>query len=386
MNTNILVTDCDTKHGFAIARSLKKNKLNIVSQYRNKINPFYFSIRNRRKTLFDFRDKDHIQKFIKYLEKNRPEVLMPVSNLSVKMISDHRKIISQFTKLLLPSVESLEIAQNKYQTFKFAEELGIRCPKTIYDTRNISDLNKAIEDFSFPVVLKFVNVNETGVRYCKSLEEVKSILHNYNKSNTTPPILQEFIEGTGVGFYALYKDGIRVNYFMHKRLHEYPVTGGASSFAVSIYDEELKKVGTKILDALKWNGIAMIEFKLTDNNELYLIEINPKFWGSYELSEKCGINFAHDYYKVAIGQTVINNKYRVDIGFRWIFSEIMYHRDKLFLNINEKKSAKKHTPKKVYNDLYLDEPLIFIVKIFDILIRIFFKKTNPHSSPYKNIN
>jgi predicted ATP-grasp superfamily ATP-dependent carboligase len=279
MSINALVTDCHTKHGFAIARSLRQKGLGVISQYPNKISPFFLSLRNRPKIVYSLRNQDQLENFISFLEKNRPEVLIPVSNLSVKIISDHREQISKFTKVLLPGKDSLDIAQNKKKTFKFAEELGVLCPKTIYDTKDIIELDKAIKNISFPVVLKYVNVNETGVRYCKSIEEIKSILSNYNNPDAIPPILQEFIEGVGVGFYALYKDGKCLNYFMHKRIHEYPVTGGSSSFAMSIYNEELKNAGMKILDSLNWNGIAMVEFKLNDKNELYLIEINPKVLG-----------------------------------------------------------------------------------------------------------
>jgi len=381
MSINALVTDCHTKHGFAIARSLRQKGLGVISHYPNKISPFFLSLRNRPKIVCSLRNQEQLENFISCLEKNRPEVLIPVSNLSVKIISDHREQISKFTKVLLPGKDSLDIAQNKNKTFRLAEKLGIRCPKTIYDTKSISDFNVAIENISFPVVLKYTNVNETGVRYCKTIEEIKSILDKYNNTDDTPPILQEFIEGEGVGFYALYKNEKCLSYFMHKRIHEYPVTGGSSSFAMSIFNEELKSAGLKILDSLKWNGIAMVEFKLTNKNELFLIEINPKFWGSYELSEKCGINFAYNYYKAALGESIAENEYEVDIGFRWLFSEIMYFRDKLFLRKKGKKSTPNYKLKNIYNDLYIDEPLILIAKIFDVLIRIFIKKANPHSIP-----
>ena len=50
---------------------------------------------------------------------------------------------------------------------------------------------------------------------------------------------------------------------------------------------------------LKWHGVAMVEFKkkfLT--NKLYLMEINPKFWGSHDLAIASGINFAKEYISI----------------------------------------------------------------------------------------
>ncbi len=132
------------------------------------------------------------------------------------------------------------------------------------------------------------------------------------------------------------------------------------------------------------NSVAMIEFKLTADNQLYLIEINPKFWGSYELAEKCGISFAYDYYITALGNTVPVRQFKSNIGFKWLFSEVMYYRDRLF-NRTPLLPKTNYRLKKIYNDLYLDEPIILIARFFDMIIRILLKKRNPHSIP-KNIH
>jgi len=61
------------------------------------------------------------------------------------------------------------------------------------------------------------------------------------------------------------------------------MTGGPSTVAESIYDEELKRQGLLLLEALNWHGVAMVEFKKDSrDNEFKLMEINPKFWGSLD--------------------------------------------------------------------------------------------------------
>ena len=62
---------------------------------------------------------------------------------------------------------------------------------------------------------------------------------------------------------------------MHKRIREEPLTGGSSTFAKSIYDQEIYDNSVKLLRDLSWNGVVMIEYKRCENNgKLYLIEIN----------------------------------------------------------------------------------------------------------------
>lgn len=79
---------------------------------------------------------------------------------------------------------------------------------------------------------------------------------------------------------------------MHQRLREYPITGGPSVAARTIYHEKVYHYGKKLLDSLKWHGVAMVEFKINPKSgDIYLMEINPKFWGSVELGLAAGINF-----------------------------------------------------------------------------------------------
>lgn len=380
MKYDVCVTDCDTKHGFAIGRYLKKRGLKVLLQYRNTMNPFYYTIQNKDKYVGDIKNNDNIEKFIDFIRNNKTEVLIPVSNAAVQKVSEHSEQLGRLTKTVLPHPESLRIAQDKRKTFRYAEKLGVQCPCTIYDTSDLARVQNELDEFSFPAVIKYVNVGETGVLYCSNKKQVIEILQEYSSYHNNPPIVQEYIRGIGVGFYAIYNNGECQNYFMHRRIHEYPVTGGASSFAMSYCNEKVKESGLKILDSLQWHGVAMIEFKLTDNNDVYLIEINPKFWGSYELAEKCGISFAYDYYQTALGKTVQKKDYDKSIAFRWLFNDIMYYRDKL-LSGYRRSSNIQEKPKYVYNDLYFDEPFIMTARMFDTIIRLFVKKINPHSRP-----
>ena len=69
---------------------------------------------------------------------------------------------------------------------------------------------------------------------------------------------------------------------MHQRIREYPITGGSSTCAKSVYCDELKRIGLKILKELHWHGVAMVEFKKRTCNGTYvLMESNPNFSGSF---------------------------------------------------------------------------------------------------------
>jgi predicted ATP-grasp superfamily ATP-dependent carboligase len=82
--------------------------------------------------------------------------------------------------------------------------------------------------------------------------------------------------------------------FTHRRLREYPVSGGPSTLRESYHHEEAEAYAEKLLKALKFHGIAMVEFKVDPRDNVpKLMEINPRFWGSLPLAIRAGVDFPY---------------------------------------------------------------------------------------------
>ena len=96
--------------------------------------------------------------------------------------------------------------------------------------------------------------------------------------------------------------------------------------AESFHDPKLNEYGTKILDALKWNGVAMVEFKKDNNDGIYkLMEINPKFWGSLELALQSGVEFDEMLIQKARGEEIaVSDKFN-DTTFQWVLNGELFH-------------------------------------------------------------
>ena len=82
-------------------------------------------------------------------------------------------------------------------------------------------------------------------------------------------MIQEYIQGSGYGFFAIYENGNLKEFFMHKRIRENPITGGSSVCAKSIYEPKLFRYGKDLLDKLNWHGVAMVEFKKDSKSGKY---------------------------------------------------------------------------------------------------------------------
>jgi protein-tyrosine-phosphatase len=113
--------------------------------------------------------------------------------------------------------------------------------------------------------------------------------------------------------------------FQHRRLKEFPVSGGGSVTSVSEpLDPLLAGQAVALLRELKWEGVAMVEFKCDRaQSRSVLMEVNGRYWGSLPLAIGAGIDFPFYEWQLAHGQQpVIPASYRAGLRFRWLGGDI----------------------------------------------------------------
>ncbi len=69
-----------------------------------------------------------------------------------------------------------------------------------------------------------------------------------------------------------------------------------------------------------WSGVAMVEFRVDPRDGIpKLMEVNPRFWGSLQLSILSGVDFPHLLYKlVTDGRLDRDLNYDVGVRCRWL--------------------------------------------------------------------
>jgi len=384
MKLDVLLTDGHYKHTYAIIRALVAKELSVGILFHKKLSLSFFS-KYVTKRFFISTDiyKDeflYLQEIINVLKDNDIKVLLPVGNITSNVVSKNKDEIERYTNVPVVDYNKMYIAQNKRETFNFAEKIGFPIPTT-YNINSIEELNDISKILSYPAVLKKVNPQESGVIYCNDSSELKTRYTEYTKQldeEADLPIIQEYIKGVGVGFYGLFNKGKCEAYFMHKRIHEYPITGGASTLAKSSYNNQLKHFGIKILSSLKWHGVAMVEFKKSSAGNYYLMEINPKFWGSLELSYTAGLNFPYLTYLLATGKSVPKSDYKRNTYFRWTFPhDLMRMRFSTKKERAQFKSLKRKV--KIHNNIHFDDPLTVIYNLIFFIYKYYTDKKYPHS-------
>ena len=333
-NWKVLVTDADALHSLVIVRSLGTRGMKVsMASHRKVFSLSFYSRYCRERIIYPSpkRDKGFIDFLLDLVRAKRFDILLPVRSTVTPLIAQHAQKFEPFVNFVLPSSESMATANNKETTFRFAEKVGIPVPRTLYP-RKFSDIEGEARSFRFPVVTKaLVGSGSRGVAYLNSREELLRFAEKnlVQESDLVQKrwIVQEYIRGSGCGFFAIFDRGEPKAIFMHRRLREYPITGGPSTLAESIYHPRLKELGLKLLEALRWNGVAMVEFKLDQqDNEFKLMEINPRFWGSLNLPVASGVDFPYLFCLLAMKQDFEPVfRYKEGVKFRWLFPGDFMH-------------------------------------------------------------
>jgi predicted ATP-grasp superfamily ATP-dependent carboligase len=163
-----------------------------------------------------------------------------------------------------------------------------------------------------------------GVEYAADAADLRRKLEALPEA-AFPVLLQERINGLGVGLFVLRWEGEVIARFAHRRLREKPPSGGVSVYRESIaVDPELARRADLLLDRFGWNGVAMIEFKVdAATGTPYLMEINGRFWGSLQLAVDAGVDFPRLLAEAAMGRRPSPVRdYRLGVRSRWWMGDV----------------------------------------------------------------
>lgn len=310
---NVLLTDANYKHTLGACRFLKK------AGYAPFImgNGFCESSNTVAGRIeLDLLKEECIDELLKEIIRLNIQVFIPIGAKSVRNALELREHLSQFCYLALPDENAANLAFSKQRTLEYAKSIGVKTPNTALFP-DFSSIKSKVKEFKLPIVVKGANeITKCEPQYFNSVQSVLEFANQkYEEENL---VVQERVAGNGEGFFAIYQHGELKRFFMHQRIRENPPSGGASTCARSIYKQDLFENGKAILDGLNWHGVAMVEFKRDLSGQLYLMEVNPKFWGSLDLSLSCGVNFPECYVKVALGKKLnYDNKYVVNKKCHW---------------------------------------------------------------------
>lgn len=232
-------------------------------------------------------------------------------------------------RLAAPTLATFRRAADKAHVLELAGAGGLAVPRQV--VLAVRDGLQGNEPPSFPVVIKpsrsvgeaAAGREKLGVRHAADRHRLAEIVAQVPDA-AFPLLIQERIVGPGVGVFLLRWQGRVVARFAHRRLREKPPSGGVSVLCESAAaDPELTAHAERLLDALDWEGVAMVEFKLDASGRPYLMEINGRFWGSLQLAVDAGVDFPRLLVEAVLDQAPSPAlQWRLGVRSRWFWGDV----------------------------------------------------------------
>ena len=300
----ILVTDAGRGSAIAIIRSLGRKGWRVIAADSDPRSPGFRSRYAQERLRYpapETAPREFVTLLVHAAQEQGIDLIIPVTDAVILPLSEARAQFDGACRLALPDAAALEVVTNKLKTLELAAQLGVPAPRTVL----VHTAQQAVEQgqaLGWPVVLKpqvsrlyraqattGASIEALTVGYAENPGQLMERMRRFE--GCCPVLLQEYYPGTGYGVELLLHQGRTLAAFQHKRLREIPITGGASAFRESVpIEPALYDCATRLLKALNWSGLAMVEFKVGAAGPK-LMEINGRVWGSLPLAVCSGIDF-----------------------------------------------------------------------------------------------
>lgn len=309
----VLVLDAELKTMLSVIRSLGKYGVKTIAISNGKIGGYLSKYCWRSLDFSDFPSSSKLEAIGKIIESENVEAVFAHLESTIFSIYDILDKICADVKVIAPTRDVLKFVINKYNILEFAKKLSIKIPNTKIVT--LSNLKNEIKDFNFPFFVK--TLKELDIppgpnnRYIviESRDEIPKLEEFVKKHEKV--LVQEYIKGFGCGIGGLFYNGKPVAVGGHRRIREAFKMGGPSTFAVSYINKKALEYALKLMDNLKYSGFGMVEFKATEDGEVYLMELNPRIWGTFPLYVKSGLDLPVLAYKLFVenDKSVLSRNY-----------------------------------------------------------------------------
>lgn len=362
---DVLVTHGWGRIAYNIVRSLGRRGLKVVlgtDEFQGMAVLSRYTAANFRHPVFVRHTEEFLATLKQYLKRYAPSVYIP-SEQEVLLVAHAREQFNGLeTRFPIAPFVTLCLLHKKDTLAQLAASLDIPSPETIVP-RNLQDIIQFAREFGDPVVLKRkCSSAARGVFYVTQAQMVSP--NGASAIHTLPFgefLVQRYVRGTGYGVSMLFNHGKLRAKFTHKRLRERISSGGVSTLRMSVQNTLLEEYAEKILREVDFHGVAMVEFKYDEKlKRAWLLEVNPRFWGSLALAIHSGVDFPYLLYKMAVeGDVEPVMNYKTNVYARWIMGDLLARIQAISHNGYSSAAPTPPPSARVFDDFEWRDPLPF---------------------------
>lgn len=247
-------------------------------------------------------DENYIMFLLCYCKKENIQAIISLFDIDLPVLSRNRELFEkEGIKLVISDYNVTTICNDKWLTYKFLCRIGVKqTPSFISKEKTIEEINEGI--ISYPLyikprwgmgsigVYKVDNEDELNVLYNKLYKEIFNTYLKFESEidRESCIIIQQSIIGQEYGIEIL--NDLEGNYVATFAKRKISMRAGETDIAETVNPFQFENTAKIISSNLKHVGNLDVDCFLTDNGDLYVLEMNCRFGGQYPFTHNSGVD------------------------------------------------------------------------------------------------
>ena len=247
-------------------------------------------------------DGDYISFLLDYCKNNNIGAIISLFDIDLPVLARNRKVFTDNgIQLVVPDYRVTEICNDKWLSYEFLINIGIKQTPSFI---NFAEAKQAIADgiVSYPLfikprwgmgsigIYKVCNEEELNVLYKKLHIEIFNTYLKYESEidQDSCIIIQQAINGQEYGIEIV--NDLKANYVTTMAKKKVVMRSGETDVAEIVDSKPFEAIGKCIADNLKHVANLDVDCFVTENGDIFVLEMNCRFGGQYPFSHLAGAN------------------------------------------------------------------------------------------------
>lgn len=271
-------------------------------------------------------DDLYIDFLINYCIENEIEAIVSLFDIDLFVLAKNKKRFNNIgVNLIVSDEDVIKICNDKWLTYQFLKEHNIKTPRTYIS------IDKAKQDIysgvlSFPLIIKpRWGMGSIGIYKADNIDELEiflkklknEIFGTYLKFESTTDsencvLIQEKINGQEFGIEIL--NDLAGKYVTTIAKKKIAMRAGETDIAEIVEPKPFINYARVLSNSLHHIANLDVDCFISDNGEIYVLELNSRFGGQYPFSHLAGVDFPNQIIKWLKGESSDPSLYTPEIG------------------------------------------------------------------------
>lgn len=280
-------------------------------------------------------DKEFAERIVELATSLDIDGILATGTTATDALSRNKSEIEDRTgaSVAVEDYATLRQVTDKWYAAELAMKTGVPIPRTrLVD--GTADFLEDVTTWTFPILLKpRSSYAAKGIEFFDTWAALRDALnanpdYYFPPGCTEPPfILQERIDGQLHDVVICAVEGEITASMTQERMVSLYDFGGGGIVNMTTKDPAAIDLVRDFIKEISWNGIVIFDFIRARDGRSYMLECNPKIWGTTELSTAAGANFVQQQVSIFVEKTTPKPVERYEDGllYRYWVPECLYH-------------------------------------------------------------